>query len=193
MAESQEKKCFKTSIGGQALIEGVMMRGPQKTSMAVRNTEGEIVIEDVSDDRGSKNPKFLKLPVVRGLVNFVQTMILGYKCIMRSAELSGLDDEIEEPSKFDKWLTEKLGEKLFAVIGTVGMVLGLVLAVLLFVFVPTLLVKLFNTYVFNLKGFTAVAEGLIKIAVFTYVKSPQFCYSKHRRLSFAKCEDGERS
>lgn len=166
MAESQEKKCFKTSIGGQALIEGVMMRGPQKTSMAVRNTEGEIVIEDVSDDRGSKNPKFLKLPVVRGLVNFVQTMILGYKCIMRSAELSGLDDEIEEPSKFDKWLTEKLGEKMFAVIGTVGMVLGLVLAVLLFVFVPTLLVKLFNTYVFNLKGFTAVAEGLIKIAVF---------------------------
>lgn len=166
MAESQEKKCFKTSIGGQALIEGVMMRGPQKTSMAVRNTEGEIVIEDVSDDRGSKNPKFLKLPVVRGLVNFVQTMILGYKCIMRSAELSGLDDEIEEPSKFDKWLTEKLGEKMFAVIGTVGMVLGLVLAVLLFVFVPTLLVKLFNTYIFNLKGFTAVAEGLIKIAVF---------------------------
>lgn len=171
MSEEKKASCpagFRTSIGGQALIEGVMMRGPEKTAMAVRNKEGEIIIEDVQDSRDKKIPKFLRLPVIRGLVNFVQTMLLGYKAIMRSAELSGLEDDDEggEMSKFDKFLNDKLGEKLFSIIGAIAMVLGVVLAVALFVLVPTGLVKLFNNYVFNLKGFTAVAEGLIKIGVF---------------------------
>lgn len=169
MSENNEKKCceagFRTSIGGQALIEGVMMRGPLETAMAVRTPDGEIVIEKVDDVRDKKNPKFFKLPVIRGLINFVQTMILGYKTIMRSAELSGFEDE-EEPSKFDKFLTEKLGEKLFTIIGIVAGVLGVAIAVCLFVFVPTWLVKLFNTYVFSIGAFTAAAEGIIKIAVF---------------------------
>lgn len=165
MAECKEK-CFKTSIGGQALIEGVMMRGPEKTAMAVRNPEGKIVIEEVLDDRGKSNPKFLKLPFIRGLVNFIQTMILGYKCIMRSAEIAGMDEEEGEPSRFEKFLMEKLGDKIYLIIGVVAMVLGVVLAVLLFVFVPTLICKLINTYVIDMKGFTAVLEGIIKIAVF---------------------------
>lgn len=169
MSENNEKKCceagFRTSIGGQALIEGVMMRGPVETAMAVRTPDGEIVIEKVDDARDKKNPKFFKLPVIRGLVNFVQTMILGYKTIMRSAELSGFEEE-EEPSKFDKFLTEKLGEKLYTIIGIIAGVLGVAIAVCLFVFVPTWLVKLFNTYVFSLGIFTAAAEGIIKIAVF---------------------------
>lgn len=162
---SDKKECFKTSIGGQALIEGVMMRGPLKTSMAVRTPDGSITIEDVDDIRDKKFPKILKLPVIRGVVNFVQSMILGYKTTMRSAELSGME-EIEEPSKFDKFLEEKLGEKVYTVVGLIGGVLGVVLAVSLFVFVPTFLVKMFNTYVFNLGVFTAAAEGIIKIAVF---------------------------
>lgn len=158
---------FRTSIGGQALIEGVMMRGPEKTAMAVRNKEGEIVIENVEDSRDKKIPKILRLPVIRGLANFVQTMLLGYKSIMRSAELAGIDDEDEgESSKLDKFLTEKLGEKLFTIIGAIAMVLGVVIAVALFVLVPTALVKLFNTFVFDLGVFTAVLEGLIKIGVF---------------------------
>ena len=165
MADCKEK-CFKTSIGGQALIEGVMMRGPEKTAMAVRNPEGEIVIEEVLDDRGKSNPKFLKLPFIRGLVNFIQTMILGYKCIMRSAEIAGMDEEEGEPSRFEKFLIEKLGDKIYSIIGVVAMVLGVVLAVLLFVFVPTLICKLINTYIMDMKGFTAVLEGIIKIAVF---------------------------
>ncbi|MEE1279416.1 MAG: DUF1385 domain-containing protein [Oscillospiraceae bacterium] len=171
MSEQKNENCckagFRTSIGGQALIEGVMMRGPVETAMAVRTKEGEIVVENVQDSRDKAIPKILRLPVVRGLVNFAQTMILGYKSIMRSAELAGIDDEDEgEPSKLDKFLTEKLGEKLFGIIGVIAMVLGVVLAVALFVLVPTALVKLFNTYVFNLGSFTAVFEGLIKIAVF---------------------------
>lgn len=171
MSEKKREVCckagFRTSIGGQALIEGIMMRGPVETAMAVRTKEGEIVVETVEDSRDKSFPKFLKLPVIRGLVNFAQTMILGYKSIMRSAELAGIDDEDEgELSKLDKFLTEKLGEKLYTIIGAVAMVLGIVLAVALFVLVPTALVKLFNTYVFNLGAFTAVFEGIIKIAVF---------------------------
>lgn len=169
MSENNEKRCceagFRTSIGGQALIEGVMMRGPVETAMAVRTPDGEIVIEKVDDERDKKIPKFFKLPVIRGLVNFVQTMILGYKTIMRSAELSGFEEN-EEPSKFDKFLTEKLGEKLYTIIGIIAGILGVAIAVCLFVFVPTWLVKLFNTYIFSLGIFTAAAEGIIKIAVF---------------------------
>ena len=85
---------FKTSIGGQALMEGIMMRGPKKTAMAVRNPEGEIVLEIKQND--SKTPLIAKIPVVRGVYNFAMSMIQGYKCLMRSAEISGLEEAEEE-------------------------------------------------------------------------------------------------
>ena len=84
----------KTSIGGQALIEGIMMRGPKMSAMAVRNTKGEIVLEK-NEISSSNRPKIFKLPIIRGVFNFVDSMRIGYKCLMRSAEISGLD-EIEE-------------------------------------------------------------------------------------------------
>lgn len=86
--------CKKTSIGGQALMEGIMMRGPKKTAMAVRNPEGEIVLEIKQND--SKTPLIAKIPVVRGVYNFAMSMIQGYKCLMRSAEISGLEEAEEE-------------------------------------------------------------------------------------------------
>ncbi len=92
----REQVLKKTSIGGQALIEGIMMRGPEKTAMAVRHVSGEIVIEEWATS-GSKRAKFWKLPLIRGIYNFVDSMYFGYKCLMRSAELSGLEDE-EEPA-----------------------------------------------------------------------------------------------
>ena len=90
----------KTSIGGQALIEGIMMRGPKMSAMAVRNTSGEIVLEK-SEITTSNRPKILKLPIIRGVFNFVDSMRIGYKCLMRSAEISGLD-EIEEEMAREK-------------------------------------------------------------------------------------------
>ncbi len=166
--QENQKSCgFRTSIGGQALIEGIMMRGPFETAMAVRGQDGEIIIEKVEDRRDKSIPKFLRYPVLRGLANFIQTMLLGYKSIMRSAELSGIDDEDGgDPSKLEKFLTDKLGEKLFTAIGAVAMVLGMALAVLLFVFVPTALGELINKYIFDMGAFTAVFEGVAKIAVF---------------------------
>ena len=86
--------CKKTSIGGQALMEGIMMRGPKKTAMAVRNPEGEIVLEIKQND--SKTPLIAKIPVVRGVYSFAMSMIQGYKCLMRSAEISGLEEAEEE-------------------------------------------------------------------------------------------------
>ncbi len=164
--ETEIKSCHKTSIGGQALIEGVMMRGPYETVMAVRIPSGEIDTESVEDRRDKGLPKILKLPVIRGVINFVSTMILGFKCIMRSAEKSGMD-ESEEYTKFDKFIIEKLGEKIYTIIGIIATVFGVALAVGLFVFVPIYLTKLFNTYVFDLgSALTSVMQGIIKIAVF---------------------------
>ena len=87
--------CKKTSIGGQALMEGIMMRGPETTAMAVRNTQGEIVIEKFPTET-KKRAKFFKLPIIRGLFNYVDSMMMGTKCLMRSAEISGLEEAEEE-------------------------------------------------------------------------------------------------
>ena len=90
----------KTSIGGQALMEGIMMRGPEVTAMAVRNTSGEMVIEEFPTET-SKRSKFFKLPVIRGVFNYIDSMVLGTKCLMRSAEISGLE-EVEEEMRKEK-------------------------------------------------------------------------------------------
>ena len=88
----------KTSIGGQALLEGIMMRGPHKSAMAVRRPDGEMVIE-VTELKSANRKGFLKWPIVRGVVGFVDSMLTGYKATMRSAELSGLDEAIEEEER----------------------------------------------------------------------------------------------
>ena len=105
-----KKECSigkKTSIGGQALIEGIMMRGPKMTAMAVRNTDGEIVLEKWETQASAKG-KFFKLPIVRGVFGFIDSMRFGYKCLMRSAQISGLDD-LEEEAKREK--EQKKAEK----------------------------------------------------------------------------------
>ena len=93
----------KTSIGGQALIEGIMMRGPKKSAMAVRNPQGEIVLEKW-ETQVTKRAKIFKLPVIRGVFNFIDSMVAGYKCLMRSAEISGLEEleELEKQKKKEK-------------------------------------------------------------------------------------------
>ncbi|MDD3692636.1 MAG: DUF1385 domain-containing protein [Oscillospiraceae bacterium] len=92
MIRAKEKVKKKTSIGGQALIEGVMMRGPDKTSMAVRHVSGEIVLKSWAT-AGKNRAKFFKLPFIRGVFNFIDSMAIGYRCLMRSAEMAGLDDD----------------------------------------------------------------------------------------------------
>jgi len=100
--ESVKCSCAKkTSIGGQALMEGIMMRGPKTTAMAVRNTKGEIVVEE-SETKGVNRPAICRWPIIRGVFGYIDSMTLGYRCLMRSAELSGLEDLVEESPKKKK-------------------------------------------------------------------------------------------
>ena len=90
----------KTSIGGQALMEGIMMRGPKTTAMAVRNPKGEIVLETFPT-AGKQRPAICRWPIIRGVIGFIDSMTFGYKCLMRSAEISGLE-EIEAEMEREK-------------------------------------------------------------------------------------------
>ena len=125
----------KTSIGGQALIEGIMMRGPERTAMAVRNDKTKEIVLEEYPTKGKDRAKFFKLPFIRGIFNMIDSLSFGYKCLMRSAELSGLEDE--EPNKTSStW--DKIFEKLMMPIATV---LAVALALGLFVYLPMQLWK----------------------------------------------------
>lgn len=158
------KACFakKTSIGGQALIEGIMMRGPKMTAMAVRNPQGEIVLEKWSNESENKKTtiidKLKKIPLVRGVFNFVSAMITGYKSLMKSAEIAGFEDEEEK----------KDSKGLMAIVGVVSMVLGVVLSVGLFIFLPTLIYDLLSMLIPYLAGkafLKSLFEGIFKIVI----------------------------
>ncbi len=158
-----ENKCkFKSKIGGQALIEGVMMRGIDKEAMAVRLPNGEIDVE-VWDLK--KPSVFRKIPLVRGTINFVISLADGYKCLMKSADKSMQDDEEEEMTKFEKWLFEKYGDKIMNIVSVVALVLGILIAVALFFFVPTFIAKGISNFIDN-KLLLSAIEGVIKITLF---------------------------
>ena len=166
-----EQTKIKTSIGGSALIEGIMMRGPQKTTVAVRMADDSIYTEDIEFDAISSKGKFFKLPMIRGFVNLIDSLRLSMKCLMLSAEKSveGTEEENEEPSAFEKWLEDKLGDKLFGVVMTFATILGVALSILLFFAFPTFIFNNIAKVAPALdKGtmWRSVFEGLLKIAIF---------------------------
>jgi len=156
------QKNFKTSIGGQALIEGVMMRGPALSAMAVRLPNGEIEVE--TWETGSAKKWYKKTPFIRGVFNLVDSLLFGYKCLMRSASKAGLEEE--QPSKFEQWLAKKLGKNLTTVVSAFALVMGVGLALLLFAALPALLVSLLGKLVEISPMGKSLLEGLCKISVF---------------------------
>lgn len=159
-----ERCKFKTSVGGQAVLEGIMMQGPKSWCLAVRTPGGDIVTEE---HESAKRSSLAKIPLVRGVVSFANSLTKGYRTLMRSAELSMTEEEQEaEMSKFDRWVDEKFGDKALNVIMAISSVLGIVLAIGLFMFLPTFLVRMLDTYVVPLGAFKALLEGLLKIALF---------------------------
>lgn len=200
MSKNDCNVCKKTSIGGQAVIEGIMMKGPQKTVLGVRTPDNSIALEDVNFP--SVKSKILKLPIIRGVVNFGVTMYVGMKTLMRSADLSGMTEieEEEEREKKDKKLRKKAEKKgvsfeelkrkeeekpkklsnaVMGVVMTIGSVLGVALALLLFMYIPSLLFNLLNSAVTSdvavtteaikngvLQNWRAFFEGIMKIAIF---------------------------
>ena len=173
MAENKEIKERLGKAGGQALIEGIMMNGPEGAAISVRKTDGSIITVPKEFKHIRDKVKFLGLPVIRGIVNFVESMILGYKSLMESAELSGqleLEESGEELSKFDKWLLDHFGEKMMSFISGLAMVLGVVLSFGLFVYAPSKLIALLDTHVLNEfllnHAMRPLLEGIIRIAIF---------------------------
>ena len=163
MTKHSEHACpaFKTSVGGQALMEGVMMRGPEKIACAVRKPDGTIYTEA----RGLTRHAWQKIPVVRGVGSFVDSLVTGYRYLMKSAEVSMTESQREEEqSAFDRWVDAHLGEKGANAVMALAAVLGGALAVALFVVLPTFLVGLLDKAV-ALGGFKTLLEGVLKIAL----------------------------
>lgn len=163
-----EKKTHKTSVGGQALIEGVMMQGPKGMATAVRKPDGEILVEYHGIKHVRDKFKFLGLPIIRGVVNFIESMIMGYKTLMYSAEISGMEEYDEENlSKFEKWLTDKFGDKLMNFVTVLGSVLGVALAFVLFMYFPVLVFNKLNEWTSGaLTNWQGLIEGVMKMAIF---------------------------
>lgn len=160
--KSQEK--FKTMIGGQALIEGIMMRGPDKDAVVVRGKEGLTV--EVTPRKLPPEHSPLRWPLIRGIYNFFGSNIVGVKALMRSADLSPEEGETEAPSKFDQWLEKKLGNEGFqkALVGF-AVVLGLGMSVGLFFLLPMVIGGLFDRWITSNLGINLL-EGVIRMGIF---------------------------
>lgn len=198
MQLSKNKRCKnecvkRTSIGGQAVIEGVMMNGPHRSVLAVRSNKGDIVVEDVVKPAYREKCKLFRLPIIRGMVSYIESLVLGYKTLMRSADLSGMT-ELEEEKKADnsaepeqpqtesndtadkadaendgKGEPGKISDALMGAVMIIASVLGVALALLLFMFIPTVIFNFFDGLCnnalsnMNLRG---LIEGLMKLAIF---------------------------
>ena len=160
MENKENQSCaIKTSVGGQALLEGIMMKGPEKSAMAVRKPNGEI---DLSVWDTKKLTGIRKIPFIRGTFNFIDTLIQGYDCLMKSAEISGQE---EEPDKLELWLNKTFGKAAGGVFSFIVTLVAAVLAIGLFFGVPALVAGFVGNYVES-KMLLSVIEGVIKIGLF---------------------------
>lgn len=160
----------KTSIGGSALMEGIMMRGPSKMGMAVRKSDGEIELK-VSDIKINKSI-WKKIPIIRGMVSFVESMVTSMKALMWSAEFVDIEEEKgAEESKFEKWLTAKFGDKLKDVVIYFAVVLAILMSLGLFFLIPMLIGEgialLFKNFDDNtIATIRSIAESVSRILIF---------------------------
>ena len=167
MAEEKQSCAFRTSIGGQALIEGILMRGPEKQAIVVRDQEGNLV-EKVEELRFIRDRyPILGVPLIRGTVNFLDSMVNGVKALMYSADFYP-DEEAAQPSKFELWLEKHLSsKKLESAVVTLAVLLGVGLSIFLFMVLPTFLT---GGILHFFPGFPMwgrnLVEGLLKIAIF---------------------------
>ena len=166
MAKKDQQNCcekFKTTIGGQALIEGIMMRGPKKDAIVIRKNE-ELVLE-VSDRKLPGEKSIKKWPFLRGVFTFFDSQVTGVKALMRSADLAPEESQ-EEPSKFDKWLEKKLGnEKFQKTIVGVSVFLGLAMSIGLFFLLPAVIAGFLDQWITHTLVLNLV-EGVVRMSIF---------------------------
>lgn len=165
MANEKEQCCekFKTMIGGQALIEGIMMRGPEKDAIVIRGKDGLTV--EVNPRKLNPPKSFKNWPFFRGVFNFFDSQVTGVKALMRSVDLAP-EEYQEEPSKFDAWLEKKLGNEKFqqAIIG-IAVALGLGLSIGLFFLLPMVIGGFFDRWIESTVGLNLV-EGIVRMIIF---------------------------
>ena len=162
----EEKQCcekFRTMIGGQALIEGIMMRGPEKDAVVVRTADGLHL--EVKDGKLSRPGSFRTWPFFRGIFNFFDAQVTGVKALMHSADLAP-EEEQEQPSKFDLWLEKKLGNEAFQkVIVGLAVAMGLGLSIGLFFLLPMVIASPFDRWIGSTLGVNLL-EGVIRMVIF---------------------------
>ena len=155
-------------VGGQAVLEGVMMRSGDRWCLAVRESGGGIAKRNGEYVSLRKKNKFCNIPIIRGVINFVEMLRLSMSMLTASAEMIGVETD-EPESKFEKWVNDKFGDKIMGIVTAIGSVLGVVLSVGLFIFLPTFVTKLIlgeNQAAGTFQPLRSLIEGILKIAIF---------------------------
>lgn len=163
---AKEKRACPTAknrVGGQAVLEGIMMKHKNQCATAVRCPDGTIALNKREVSSIKEKIPFFKIPIIRGAVSFVESMALSMSTLTLSAEMQGIE---EEPTKFEKWLEKKFGKSLMAVAAIIGGVLGVVLALGLFFYLPMAVSKLFSLFFDMPPIVKALVEGVAKMAIF---------------------------
>ena len=160
--------CPRADIGGQAVLDGVMMKSPDAIAVAVRRSNGDIVVKRESYEAPAKKHKWMGLPFIRGSVNMVQMLGIGMRVLDDSMKMSGEDAAQEQPSKFDQWLADRLGKNVDKVVMGMAVVLAVALSIGLFVLLPNLVILLFPR---EATGGTLLIKnlvsGLVRILILT--------------------------
>ena len=165
MAKKEQNACPRVDIGGQAVLDGVMMKAPDAIAVAVRRPDGDIVVKRDDYVSPAKKHKWMGLPFIRGTVNMVDMLKVGMNTLSESASMVG-EEQTEEPSRFEKWLAAKLGKNVDKVVMGVAAVLAVCLSLGLFVLLPNLAVFFFPE---NASGWMLVLKnlvsGIVRIAI----------------------------
>ncbi|MGN1094945.1 MAG: DUF1385 domain-containing protein [Eubacteriales bacterium] len=165
----KEQKCYIASrrgkVGGQAVLEGVMMKSGDNIALTVRREDGTKVTKTSKFTSVRQKNAFFRIPIIRGVVNFIEMMMLSFKTLNASAEMLGIDEEMQE-SKFEKWLKKHFGKSVMDIVMVISMILGVALALFLFMYLPTLFTGLIENLTVELGLWKGVIEGVIKIVIF---------------------------
>nr|WP_122011973.1 DUF1385 domain-containing protein [Maliibacterium massiliense] len=153
----------KSSIGGQAVLEGVMMKSSHNMAIAVRTEKGDIALHEESLKPLAEKKKALRVPIVRGAVNMVDMMGLGVRVLTTSMDMAGMQEE--EPSRFEKWLAKKTGKDIMDIATPFAVVLAVVLAIGLFIVVPSLVVRLLQQWISQPMVINLI-EGAVRLLIF---------------------------
>lgn len=181
----KNKSCRLGKVGGQALLEGVMMKNVDSYAVALRMPEGNIKVVKKEWTSAKDRHKILNLPIIRGLVNFIESLKLSFTTLMISTETFGLEDE--EESKFEKWLREKFGKSILDFVMVISTVLGIALGVGIFFFLPLLVSQKASGG--TTKWYSTIIEGLIKIGIFIlYIWAVSFMKDIKRTFQYHGAE-----